>query len=518
MTLVVVTDQPELSSEVLEDPPRADDGPVDQSVSNAEDPISVRRAGDDGDPDAVETIEQPQAAAREEAAAPTSPQVAWADSSEPAVASEPDVDATPTRSHYTEEELALARSLSLPEDRAAALCSSADPETAAASQVRHETEPASQVGQPESYQSNSLSRSQVPGARNTALTSPVETLTTNKVFLVERNAAQVNDWPEVLRHLQREKKRAIARSEEHYINRSLYCLQSSSPVRERLIKLIELPLFSNTILFLIILNCVTLALDDPICRCTGVEGQPAGKGLVVLGCKESEKYKQMVHQRVDFCEVWGNTELFLLFSEYFFTVVFTIEVAIKIVARGLILHKHAYLRDNWNCLDLVIVSAGLLTLAFPDSSSVSVSTLRTFRVLRPLRTMTRVKGMKPVINTFMRSFKEMTKVLALLITCSPSCLLLPLPMLLLLLLLLILSPRPSHAHRCWPCSSSPSSCSASWASSFYHAACAVVATSIRAPRQTRPSLPHTQLSFLGFSASSLRSRCQQTRPTTTRNY
>ena len=144
---------------------------------------------------------------------------------------------------------------------------------------------------------------------------------------------------------------------------------------------------------------------------------------MVLGCKESEKYKQMVHQVHHRCERWDSTELFLLFSEYFFTVVFTIEVAIKIVARGLILHKHAYLRDNWNCLDLVIVSAGLLTLAFPDSSSLSVSTLRTFRVLRPLRTMTRVKGMKPVINTFMRSFKEMTKVLALLITCSPSCLL-----------------------------------------------------------------------------------------------
>ena len=489
MTLVVVTDQPEL----------------------------MNRAGDDSDPDAVEAIQQPPAAAREEAEAPTSPQVAWADSSEPAVASEPDVGVNLTRSHYTEEELVLARSLCLPEDRGAAPCSSADSESAAAFQVRHETEPASQVGQPDSFQSNSLSQSQVPGARKTALTSPVETLTTNKVFLVERNAAQVNDWPEVLRHLQREKKRAIARSEEHYINRSLYCLQSSSPIRERLIKLIELPLFSNTILFLIILNCVTLALDDPICRCTGVEGQPAGKGLVVLGCKESERYKQMVHQRVDFCEIWGNTELFLLFSEYFFTVVFTIEVAIKIVARGLVMHKHAYLRDNWNCLDLVIVSAGLLTLAFPDSSSLSVSTLRTFRVLRPLRTMTRVKGMKPVINTFMRSFKEMTKVLALLIICLPSCLLPPLPMLLLLHLLL-LSHRPSHAHRCLPCSSSPSSSSASWASSSFHAACAVVATSIRAPRQTRPSLPHTQLSFLGFSASSLRSRCQQTRQTTSRNH
>ena len=41
---------------------------------------------------------------------------------------------------------------------------------------------------------------------------------------------------QVLKHLQREKKRALARSEEHYVNRSLYCLTSSSSLRETLIK------------------------------------------------------------------------------------------------------------------------------------------------------------------------------------------------------------------------------------------------------------------------------------------
>jgi hypothetical protein len=43
----------------------------------------------------------------------------------------------------------------------------------------------------------------------------------------------------VLKHLQREKKRNIARAEEHYVNRSLYCLESSSLIRTRLIQIVE---------------------------------------------------------------------------------------------------------------------------------------------------------------------------------------------------------------------------------------------------------------------------------------
>lgn len=41
-----------------------------------------------------------------------------------------------------------------------------------------------------------------------------------------------------------------------------------------------------------------------------------------------------------------------------FTIIFTIESLLEIVARGLILHKRAYLRDGWCCVDFVVIVTG----------------------------------------------------------------------------------------------------------------------------------------------------------------
>lgn len=40
------------------------------------------------------------------------------------------------------------------------------------------------------------------------------------------------------------------------------------------------------------------------------------------------------------------------------TIVFLVEAAIKIFAMGFVMHKHSYLRDGWNFIDLLIVITG----------------------------------------------------------------------------------------------------------------------------------------------------------------
>ena len=65
------------------------------------------------------------------------------------------------------------------------------------------------------------------------------------------------------------------------------------------------------------------------------------------------------------------------------TILFTIEMLIKILAQGLIIHKNAYLRDSWNWLDFVVVVTGIMELM--QISALKVRALRTLRVLRPLR-------------------------------------------------------------------------------------------------------------------------------------
>ena len=41
-----------------------------------------------------------------------------------------------------------------------------------------------------------------------------------------------------------------------------------------------------------------------------------------------------------------------------FAAIYTIEMILKIIAKGFALHKFAYLRDPWNWLDFVVVILG----------------------------------------------------------------------------------------------------------------------------------------------------------------
>jgi hypothetical protein len=42
-----------------------------------------------------------------------------------------------------------------------------------------------------------------------------------------------------------------------------------------------------------------------------------------------------------------------------FTILFTVECVLKILAYGFIVHYKAYLRDGWNWIDFIVVIVGL---------------------------------------------------------------------------------------------------------------------------------------------------------------
>ena len=70
--------------------------------------------------------------------------------------------------------------------------------------------------------------------------------------------------------------------------------------------------------------------------------------------------------------------------------IFTMEMCVKILADGFILHKGSYLRNPWNIMDFIVVVSGFLPYLIPQSADEGeagpdLSTLRTFRVLRPLK-------------------------------------------------------------------------------------------------------------------------------------
>lgn len=103
-----------------------------------------------------------------------------------------------------------------------------------------------------------------------------------------------------------------------------------------------------------------------------------------------------------------------------FTVLFTIEATIKIIAKGFAFNQMGpivpYIRDVWNILDCFVVAASLLDLGFQlakiDMTQLSaLKALRIFRAFRPLRVISKNEGMKLVVNALLVSIPSMTNVL-----------------------------------------------------------------------------------------------------------
>ncbi|XP_030077808.1 sodium channel protein type 4 subunit alpha isoform X2 [Microcaecilia unicolor] len=100
--------------------------------------------------------------------------------------------------------------------------------------------------------------------------------------------------------------------------------------------------------------------------------------------------------------------------EYTFTVIYTFESTIKILARGFCLEHFTFLRDPWNWLDFSVIVMAYIT-EFVDLGNVSA--LRTFRVLRALKTITVIPGLKTIVGALIQSVKKLADVMILTIFC-----------------------------------------------------------------------------------------------------
>uniref|UniRef100_A0A8C1IEN5 Sodium channel protein n=1 Tax=Cyprinus carpio TaxID=7962 RepID=A0A8C1IEN5_CYPCA len=96
--------------------------------------------------------------------------------------------------------------------------------------------------------------------------------------------------------------------------------------------------------------------------------------------------------------------------EYVFTGIYTIEATIKVLSRGFCIGPFTFLRDPWNWLDFMVISMAYIT-EFVDLGNVSA--LRTFRVLRALKTITVIPGLKTIVGALIQSVKKMVDVMIL---------------------------------------------------------------------------------------------------------
>uniref|UniRef100_A0A3Q1HAQ8 Voltage-dependent T-type calcium channel subunit alpha n=1 Tax=Anabas testudineus TaxID=64144 RepID=A0A3Q1HAQ8_ANATE len=98
------------------------------------------------------------------------------------------------------------------------------------------------------------------------------------------------------------------------------------------------------------------------------------------------------------------------FDDFIFAF-FAIEMVIKMVALG-IFGKKCYLGDTWNRLDFFIVLAGMLEYSL-NLQNVSLSAVRTVRVLRPLRAINRVPSMRILVTLLLDTLPMLGNVLLL---------------------------------------------------------------------------------------------------------
>ena len=187
---------------------------------------------------------------------------------------------------------------------------------------------------------------------------------------IVREGAADKDGGETVKDRGKPKPPPLQRKRE-YAELAFGFLRVENPVRRLCITLSEHPLFEAIVIVVILVNCVFLAMMEP------TKGDEEGRNALVNS------------------------------TEGVFTGLFLAELVIKVVAMGFFLDDLSYMRDGWNIMDFIVVAASLVAL-FPGVTN--VSSIRTMRVLRPLRTVTVLPGIRVLVSAMLESLPMMANV------------------------------------------------------------------------------------------------------------
>ena len=91
--------------------------------------------------------------------------------------------------------------------------------------------------------------------------------------------------------------------------------------------IVTYPFFDTFIMIIIILSSIALAAEDPV-------------------------------------EEKSDRNIVLTYFDYIFTCIFAVEMVLKILDLGVVLHPGSYFRDFWNILDAIVVCCALVAFMF----------------------------------------------------------------------------------------------------------------------------------------------------------
>ena len=216
-------------------------------------------------------------------------------------------------------------------------------------------------------------------------------------------------------------------------NKSFFVVSANNPIRIFMGSICQHPVFDWMILLCILITTLLLLFENPVWSvvqqdcprppnaldCSGLS-----PGHQVMNC-ETEKthpYFGRVWKACDdpnpgdhppCCRDVYNYETFS-FMDRFFSLVFLVEMILKMVTDGLILHEHSYLRNSWNLLDCLISILGMLSAFGEGNTFKSFKVLRVVRALRPLRVIRRHPNLRVAVLGLIASVPAIINVMPLL--------------------------------------------------------------------------------------------------------
>jgi hypothetical protein len=223
---------------------------------------------------------------------------------------------------------------------------------------------------------------------------------------------------------------------EKYAKKALFCLDRQNPLRKFCIALTENPRFDAFVMVLIILNTLwMLFVTDPIITAKleddEIAGRTGGPGAATYeevmaqgGAYDPSEVKMMGREFAaerhhwapiyrpfyDGCQLGklppcsGSDTVELIFLLFF-----TLEMMVKIIAEGFLMHKNAYMRSAWNLLDFLVVVTGWVAL-FVDGANLSA-----LRALKPLRSVKRVRKLRILVQCIIAALPALGSIAVILI-------------------------------------------------------------------------------------------------------
>eukprot|EP00003_Mantamonas_plastica_P025771 TRINITY_DN5128_c0_g1_i1.p1 TRINITY_DN5128_c0_g1~~TRINITY_DN5128_c0_g1_i1.p1 ORF type:complete len:562 (+),score=206.03 TRINITY_DN5128_c0_g1_i1:150-1688(+) len=167
--------------------------------------------------------------------------------------------------------------------------------------------------------------------------------------------------------------------DEGTYDKSLFCLTKNNPLRRLCTRIVDNRWFDHWILFVIVVSSVFLAMENP-------------------QSKQDPLFAMVSY--------WADLS---------FLVIFTVELVLKVIAKGIWLTPQSYLSSSWNRLDAIVLVFSYLAFFAGDTVTFG-SVGRAFRIgraLRPLRFINRNEGMKDIINSLIESRRDIFNVVML---------------------------------------------------------------------------------------------------------